>query len=152
MRIADFTQRRKGLARQSRNQKNFTEANEGNEEQEKFCQKCAILGNSTAKNFCFLSVLASWREKFILLRIADCGLKADYPGTRFTGPRFHACRAVLSAVQSTVTSAKVEGPAKVPFGVPPSGGPAASAKVKGRAKAGPLRVKGSTVKGSSPEF
>jgi glutamine cyclotransferase len=43
------TQRRKGLARQSRNQKNFTEANEGNEEQEKFCQKCAILGNSTAK-------------------------------------------------------------------------------------------------------
>jgi len=42
----------KGLARQSRNQKNFTEANEGNEEQEKFCQKCAILGNSTAKS-CF---------------------------------------------------------------------------------------------------
>jgi hypothetical protein len=40
---------RKDLARQSRNQKNFTEANEGNEEQEKFCQKCAILGNSTAK-------------------------------------------------------------------------------------------------------
>jgi hypothetical protein len=37
------------LARQSRNQKNFTEANEGNEEQEKFCQKCAILGNSTPR-------------------------------------------------------------------------------------------------------
>jgi hypothetical protein len=43
------TQSRKDLARQSRNQKNFTEANEGNEEQEKLCQKCAILGNSTAK-------------------------------------------------------------------------------------------------------
>jgi hypothetical protein len=43
------TQSRKALARQSRNQKNFTEANEGNEEQEKLCQKCAILGNSTAK-------------------------------------------------------------------------------------------------------
>jgi transcription-repair coupling factor (superfamily II helicase) len=56
-----LTQRRKGLARQSRNQKNFTEANEGNEEQEKFCQKCAILGNSTAKAQRASSILASWR-------------------------------------------------------------------------------------------
>jgi hypothetical protein len=46
--VKNPTQRRQDLARQSRNQKNFTEANEGNEEQEKFCQKCAILGNSTA--------------------------------------------------------------------------------------------------------
>jgi hypothetical protein len=49
MKIKNKTQGRKDLARQSRNQKNFTEANEGNEEQEKSCQKCAILGNSTAK-------------------------------------------------------------------------------------------------------
>jgi hypothetical protein len=39
----------KDTPRQSRNQKNLTEANEGNEEREKLCQKCAILGNRTAK-------------------------------------------------------------------------------------------------------
>jgi hypothetical protein len=66
-----LTQRRKALARQSRNQKNFTEANEGNEEQEKSCQKCAILGNSTAKAQTVVSVLASLQCDFALKCLFD---------------------------------------------------------------------------------
>jgi hypothetical protein len=36
-------------ARQSRNQKIFTEDNEGNEEEEKLSRKCRVFGNSSAK-------------------------------------------------------------------------------------------------------